>query len=92
MILELYPTQHQMIKYQYAVNNVYYKGVSASRFIGIAFGNLKVGQELDVWYLLNKPDISTLGNPVETFKNEQKTVFLTSLLFPIPSSTIKCTT
>jgi hypothetical protein len=62
------PENHQVVRYEYAVDSKIYYGSSSSSFGGLpSLSQIKIGDEIPVTYWPERPSISLPGNPSEVY-------------------------
>lgn len=76
------PQNHQNVHYTYSVESQMYDGIGHAGFGNPEFGEVKVGDQVGVFYLPTKPAVSCLGTPKDLLVNETIPIGLAALLMP----------
>jgi Protein of unknown function (DUF3592) len=81
-VTRLEPRNHQFVGYSYEVSGQAFTGTGNASRGNPNFALLRVGDDVHVWYLPDRPNESCLGNPDSLLKNETTAVLLGAVFAP----------
>jgi hypothetical protein len=71
------PNNHQSIRYEYSVGSTRYTGISAAGFGGLPpFDQIRVGDQIPVSFLPQRPTISLPGDPRDVYMSWSGLLFI----------------
>jgi hypothetical protein len=81
-VVEILPKIHNTVRYNYSIGGHSFHGSMQSWPPNPVIGELKVGQEVVIYYDREHPDNSALGAPNAMLENELASVILAALIVP----------
>ncbi|MBJ6726358.1 DUF3592 domain-containing protein [Geomesophilobacter sediminis] len=83
IVLQLLPENHNLVRYSYKFGDKTFEGMRGSFPPNKSFNNLKVGEEVTIYFDPQHPETSLLGDPKAIFKDETIAVMIGGIAFPL---------
>ena len=81
-VVELLPNNHNTVRYEYRVAGRTFQGRMQSWQPNPPREQLRIGQQLVIYYNPDQPGESVLGDPTPILKNESISIGLAAVVFP----------
>jgi len=81
-VVQLQPENHNLVAYKYEISGHNFQGLFGSSPPNPPFSQLKIGQEVVIYYDPQHPENSLLGYPKPIFKDETLGVVIGGVIFP----------